>query len=203
MSGQDFVRKPLGVRERSRRTLDQRLLLRFPSLSAALFRAVAKLPPRSRLRQALVWRAVRLAVEAYNRRDLDAVAIGFHPDIEYLPYREFVEAGLAEPGYRGRSGYRDYIAATVEVWGSDVRLYPTELIDLGDRFVLLAAMPMRAQASGLELAETYACVSTLQDGMVIRQRDFLRQADALEAVGLPTETLPRETANASSARPTR
>jgi ketosteroid isomerase-like protein len=63
-------------------------------------------------------------------------------------------------------------------------LEPTELIDLGDRFVLLADMPMRAQASGVPLTETYACVSTLKDGRVIRQQAFLDQAEALESVGL-------------------
>ena len=120
-------------------------------------------------------------MEAYN---LDAVAINFHPDLEYFPYREFVEAGLAEPCYHGPSGYRTYISATYDVWGTDVRLEPTEFIDLGDRFVLLANMPMRAQASGVHLTETYACVATLKDGRVIRQDDFLDQAEALEAVGL-------------------
>ena len=127
---------------------------------------------------------MRLAVEAYNRRDLDAVAIGFHPDLEYYPYREFVEAALAESCYHGPAGYRTYIEATYEVWGADVRLEPTELIDLGDQFVLLADMPMRAQASGIPLTETYACVSTLKDGRVIRQHDFLDQSEALKAVGL-------------------
>ena len=84
----------------------------------------------------------------------------------------------------GRRATRTYIEATYEVWGTDVRLEPTELIDLGDRFVLLADMPMRAQASGIALAETYAGVSTLKDGKVIRQDDFLDHAEALAAVGL-------------------
>jgi ketosteroid isomerase-like protein len=131
-----------------------------------------------------VWCAVRLAVEAYHRRDLDAVAIVFHPDLEYYPYREFVEAGLAEPCYHGPSGYRTYIEGTHEVWGADVRLDPTELLDLGDRLVLLADMPMRAQASGVPLAQTYANVATVKDGWVVRQQDFLDQSEALEAVGL-------------------
>jgi ketosteroid isomerase-like protein len=180
----EFVRKPLRVRERSSRTLDQRLAIRFPRLAAACFRLIGKLPPGSRVRQAAVWRGIQLAVEAYNRRDLDAVVIGYQPDLEYYPYREFVEAALAEPCYHGPSGYRAYISTTYEVWGADVRLEPTELIDLGDRIVLLADMPMRAQASGVPLAQTYAGVSTLKDGRVIRQRDFLDHAEALEAVGL-------------------
>src|SRR5204863_2808225 len=138
--------------------------LRFPRLTAANAPLIAKLPPGSRLRQAALWRSVRLALEAYNRRDLDAVGIGYHPDLEYYPYREFVEAGLAEPCYHGPSGYKTYIEATYEVWGAEVRLEPTELIDLGDRLVVLANMPMRAQASGVPLTEMYASVSVLQDG---------------------------------------
>lgn len=145
---------------------------------------MATLPPSSRVRQAALWRAVRMGVEAYNRRDLEAASLGFHPRLEYYPYREFVEAGLAEPCYHGPAGYREYIKATYEVWGTQVLLYPTELIDMGDQLVLLADMPMRAQASGISLAEQYATVATVKDGMILRQRDFLNQAEALAAAGL-------------------
>src|SRR4051812_16643721 len=177
---------PLRAGERSSRTLDQRLAIRFPWLAAAFFRLIGGLPPASRVRQGALQRGVRLSVEAYNRRDLDAVAIGYHPDLEYYPYREFVEAALAEPCYRGPSGYRAYITATYEVWGAGVQLHPTELIDLGDRLVLLADMPMRAQASSISLSERYAGVMALKDGRVIRQHDYLNQAEALETVGLPS-----------------
>jgi ketosteroid isomerase-like protein len=180
----NYVRRPLHVREQSRRTLDQRIAVRFPGTNAASARLLDALPPSSRVRQALIWRTARIAIEAYNRRDLDAASTAFHPDLEYYPYREFVEAGLAEPCYRGPSGYRAYITATYDVWGTEVRLYPTELIDLGDRLLLLADMPMRAQGSGVPLAESYATIATLKDGRVIRQRDFLNQAEALEAAGL-------------------
>ena len=180
----EVVRQPLRLRERSSRTLDQRLALRLPRLAAGCARLVFSLPPRSRLRKAAVSRFVRLALEAYNRRDLDAVAISFHPDLEYYPYREFVEAGLTERCYHGPAGYRAYITSTYEVWGADVRLQRGEVIDLGDRLVLLADMPMRAQASGVSLSERYASVATMKDGRVIRQRDFLNQTEALEAVGL-------------------
>jgi ketosteroid isomerase-like protein len=178
------VRRPLRVREPTTRTLDQRIWLRFPGLTAPLFRLVDLLPPSSRMRQALLWRTVQTAFEAYNRRDLDVVAIGFHPDLEYYPYREFVEAGLTEPCYHGPAGYRAYIESTYEVWGTEVRIEPLELIDLGDRLVLLGDMPMRARASGVPLAETYACVVTLRGGRVVRQQDFLDHAEALEAAGL-------------------
>jgi hypothetical protein len=54
-------------------------------------------------------------VEAYNRRDPDAVVIGCHPEFEYHPGRDWVEAGLVEPCYRGLEGYRKYLATVDEV----------------------------------------------------------------------------------------
>lgn len=178
------VRMPLRVSPGKRRTLDQQLAVRFPWLVPATLRLITALSPSSRVRQAVMRRAMRLALEAYNRRDLDAVAIGYGSELRYYPYREFVEAGLAEPCYHGPSGYRTYIEATYEVWGAEVRLEPTELIDLGDRLVVLADMPMRAQASGISFAQTYAGVMTIENGKVIRHRDFLNHAEALESVGL-------------------
>lgn len=181
----EAVRTPVRVRERSRRTLDQRLSLRFPGLAAANARLIAKLPPGSRLRRAALSRSVRLASEAYNRRDLDAVVSGCHREFEYFPARNWVESGLVEPCYRGLEGYRKYIAATSEVWGGENRIEPVELIDLGERFVLLATVPMRAQASGVALTEAFAYVATVKDGRVLRLQEYYDHAEALEAVGLP------------------
>jgi hypothetical protein len=124
----EVVRKPLHARERSRRRLDQRLTLRFPRLAAVAARLISKLSPGSRLRQTAVWHVYRSAVEAYNRRDLEAVVMGFHPEVEYYPYREFAEAGLADRCYLGPEGYRAYISTTYEVWGAEVQLKPSELI---------------------------------------------------------------------------
>jgi len=53
-----------------------------------------------------------MGVEAYNRRDLDVVVLGYDPALEYYPY------------YRGPAGYRRYIESTNDV---------IELIDLGPR----------------------------------------------------------------------
>jgi ketosteroid isomerase-like protein len=180
----EIVRKPLRVRERSRRTLDQRFFLRFPRLAAASARLIGKLPPRSRLRQAAVWRGARLSLEAYNRRDMDAVGIGYHPEFEYHPARKWVESGLLEPCYRGLEGHKQYVASTAEVFGGEVYVKPVELIDGGERIAILANAPMRAQASGIELTEAFALVSTFEDGRVIRTQEYYDYAEALEAVGL-------------------
>ena len=184
MSSDQIVRRPLRAGERSSRTLDQRLSLRFPRLAAANARLIGKLPPGSRLRQAALWRTVRLVVEAYNRRDLDAVVIGWHSEFEYYPDRDWVEAGLVEPCYRGPEAYRKYVATVDEVWGGENYLKPVELIDLGERIVVLADGRMRAQASGVPLTEEFALVSTPKDGRAIHLQEYYDHADALEAVGL-------------------
>jgi ketosteroid isomerase-like protein len=180
----EVVRRPLRMRERSRRTLDQRFFLRFPRLAAATSRRIGKLPPSSRLRQASLSRTARLAMQAYNRRDPDAAVIGCHPDFEYHPGRTWVESGLVEPCYRGVEGYRRYLASVDEVWGGENYLKPVELIDLGERFVVLADGTMRAQASGVPLTEAFALVTTLKGGRAIHLQEYYDHAEALEAVGL-------------------
>lgn len=54
--------------------------------------------------------------------------LGYEPDYEFHPPREFVEAGFAESCYRGPAGYRKYVSDWSEVWGPDLRLEPEELI---------------------------------------------------------------------------
>jgi len=180
----EVVRQPVRVSERTGRTLDERILLRFPWFADAVAQLLSKLPPRSRLRRAALGRAVKLGSEAYNRRDLDALLLGYHQDLEYFPGREWVKAGLAEPCYRGHDGYRRYVAATSEVWGDENYIMPSELIDLGDRFVLLATVPMRGQASGVSLTQAFAYIGVLKDGKIIRLQEFYDHGEALEAAGL-------------------
>jgi ketosteroid isomerase-like protein len=184
MSSGHIVRKPVRLHEGKGRALEQRLIARVPWLAAVTLRLVARLPPSSRLRQAALWRGVRLAAEAFNRRDLDALAPTRDPDFEFHPPREAVESGLFEPCYRGAAGYGMYVSELSDVWGADIRIESLELIDMGDRLVMLYDAPVRAQASGVQLIGKLASVVTLAKGRVIHQQDYLDHDHALEAVGL-------------------
>jgi hypothetical protein len=97
----EVVRKPLRVRERSRRTLDERLALRFPGVVAVTARLIARLRPGSDLRQALLRRGMRLGAEAYNRRDLNAVVVGWHPDFAFAGERGGFPGGQRSDVIRG------------------------------------------------------------------------------------------------------
>ena len=123
-------------------------------------------------------------MEAYNRRDLDANLIGFPPELEYHPARDMgrgrpCRAVLSRPG-----GIPTVRGGEDEVWGESDYLERVEVIDPGDRIVLLATAPMRAQASGVPLTEAYAMVSTFKDGKAVRIEEYFNHAQALEAVGL-------------------
>lgn len=125
-----------------------------------------------------------LTAEAFNRRDLDALAPTWHPDFEFHPPPEAVESGIFEPCYRGRGGYGRYFAELSDVWGTDIRIESLELIDMGDRLVMLCDAPVRARASGVALTGKLASVITLSKGRVIHQQDYTDHGEALEAVGL-------------------
>ena len=115
----EVVRKPLRVRERSSRTLEQRLGIRFPWLVATQAALIGRLPPKSRLRTAMVWRGTRLGMEAFNRRDVEAAVLAGHSDFEMNPPREYVEVGFFEPTYRGPEGFRKYVSTWSEVLGDE------------------------------------------------------------------------------------
>jgi ketosteroid isomerase-like protein len=180
----EIVRKPVPLRQGQGPEIEQRLFAVLPWLAAPALRFVAMLPPSSRLRQALVLRGIRASAEAFNRRDLDALARTRHPDFEFHPPREAAESGFFERSYRGDVGYRKYLSELSDVWGADIRIESLDLIDLGDRMVMLYDAPVRAQASGVLLTGRLASVATLTKGRVIRQQDYFDHGEALKAVGL-------------------
>jgi hypothetical protein len=178
------VRLPLRAGQRSSRTVDQRLLLRFPRFTAVYVRLIGRLSADSRLRRAAIGRGVRLGVQAYNRRDLEAAVVGWDSEFEYYPGREWVEEGLVEPCYRGFEGYCRYAEAADRIAGGSLYLRRVELFDLGERLLILADAPIRTQASNAPPTDPFATLAELADGRVIRVREYFDTVEALEAAGL-------------------
>jgi hypothetical protein len=100
------VRTPIGPDARlpTRRTLDDRLFVRWPGVYAALSRAVLRLPPRSRLRCALLRRIVLSGWAAWTRGDLDQMLVRYAPDYRFEPLHEIVAAGM-------RNSYHGHVAS--------------------------------------------------------------------------------------------
>jgi hypothetical protein len=180
----EVVRQPVTVAPHSHRRFEERLGLRFPGILALLARLVLRLPPRSRLRQAAVRRAVQLGLEANNRGDFEAAFALYDPQVELVTESRLTALGF-DRVYRGREQRIRFQQRWVDEWG-DFQFAPEELVDLGDRRVLVSG---RIVGSGLSSGagfDTYWAYLTTSSstGPVIREQFFFDRGEALEAVGL-------------------
>jgi ketosteroid isomerase-like protein len=182
VSGQ-VVRRPLAVREQSSRTLEERLAIRFPRLFDAFIRRVSRFPPTSRVRQAAVAQSVRSAIEAFNRRDLEAMLTRYHREAKYEVMQGMAELGVIESTLPVREALARLWGDAGLAWGG-LRIDEAEVVDPGDYVVMLAKAGGRGMGSGVPVSFSYATVSTVRDGKVIRTRACSDHAEALEAVGL-------------------
>jgi ketosteroid isomerase-like protein len=179
----EAVRQQIVVRPRSRRTLEEGLALRFPLALARLSRAALRLPPRSRLRRALIRRWVQLAYEATNRGDYEAAFGLHHADVELIVPAQFTTLGL-DTRYRGRQERVDFQRRWTAEWG-EVRFEPEEVIDLGSRVLVFSHMTGSGLGSGVGVDNEWANLVTISAGRIVREQAFMDHGEALEAAGLP------------------
>jgi ketosteroid isomerase-like protein len=180
------VRLKLSYRDRSTRTLEERLAVRYPGFVDLWARMIALLPPTSRLRQALLARTVQNGLAAYDRGDIEAIILAFHPDAEFQAPPDHGREGILgfKPSYRGHHGYREFNADWRSAWEA-LRVEPQELIDLGDRLLLLARMTGLGRGSRVSITQNVAILQTLNSGgKIIREQRFFNHSEALTAVGL-------------------
>ena len=173
---------PLSERASQRRSLDQRLVVRFPCLYRLLGDGFMRLPPRSRLRRSILVRNVGMAYAAANRRDFDSVLVGWDPASEYRPSGDLMPPDL-ETIFYGHDGYRQLWRYWLDAF-EDIRWDPEEILDFGDRFLVRAQQRGRGSGSGVAVSEPVFQLFTLRRGLVVRQEDFLDRSKALEAVRL-------------------
>jgi hypothetical protein len=121
----------------------------WPAVWAALSRAVQTLPPRSRLRSALLRRNALSGWGAWVRGDLDLCLVRFATDYHYDPPSEWLLPGMPSV-YRGHAGLRNWAADLREAW-EFLDHTPLELVDAGGAIAFLCHIRLRARASGIEL----------------------------------------------------
>ncbi len=126
---------------------------------------------------------VQRAIEAWNADDLDAFLAELDADVEWHP--------AIEPGLEGRATiYRGPDGAR-KIWRQDrgeawerLTNRPQELRDLGESVLALGRMDLTARKTGIEFSQELGEVFECRAGKIVRIRDFLTHAEALEAVGL-------------------
>jgi ketosteroid isomerase-like protein len=123
---------------------------------------------------------VQAAMDAFNRRDLEALTQRFDPEIEWEPGGP---AAIERAVYRGRDQVSSGFAATWEAWDL-FRMQESEVRDLGDSVLWLGRAQMRGGASHVELDQEFAVHFLVRGGKIVRAQGFLAWQEALEAAGL-------------------
>lgn len=181
------VRTPVEAAAKpTRRTVDERLFVRFPALVAALLFVYARLPPTSRLRRAFTARSSRRFADAFNRRDWDVLLPFLHPDVKFEGAESPVIGGYLPdlPNVcDGREEYLRMLETVAEGW-EDLTLQPEEVVDLGDRLFGVSHVKGHGRLSGIVLDIPLFQVVNLRNGLIVRQKDFAERDKALEDAGL-------------------
>jgi ketosteroid isomerase-like protein len=126
---------------------------------------------------------VQRAIEAWNADDLDAFLAELDADVAWHPA---IEPGLEGKAtiYRGHDGAR-------KIWRQDrgeawerLTNRPLEFRDLGESVLALGHIDLTARVTGIEFSQEVGEVFDLRAGKIVRIRDFLTHAEAIEAAAL-------------------
>jgi ketosteroid isomerase-like protein len=178
-----IVRQRFTVKDRSRRRVEERIALRFPQAARVAAGVVWRLPVRSRLRQAVIRRAVTYGWEAMNRVDLEAGLALYHPDVESVVDAAFATLGF-ENHVHGRQLRAENLAEVYRAF-REFRFEPEELIHVDrDHLLVVGRMTGTGLASGATLETDWANLWTLSSGLVVRDEAFRDRSEAFRAAGL-------------------
>jgi ketosteroid isomerase-like protein len=118
--------------------------------------------------------------EAINRGDLDAAVGGLSPDFALRP-----PPVLPDPDvYRGPDEVRQFWQTWIDTF-DDFRIEVEEVIDAGERIVVMAAVAGKGKDSGAEVrSPSFAHVWTLQGHEASSMEALPNRATAVETLGL-------------------
>jgi ketosteroid isomerase-like protein len=122
---------------------------------------------------------VRESLQALADDGLAAMAEHWDEEVEWRA----IEGAPDDVGpMRGRERVRRYFQEWVDLF-DEITNVPEELVDLGDGYVLaLQRATGRARLSGAETEMRFAVVYLVRDGLIVRGREYMDRATALDAV---------------------
>jgi len=122
---------------------------------------------------------MRLAIDAFNRRDGEAFDALVAADAEIVPVR----AALENAAYRGADAGTQYCAA-VELSWKDLRWELREIRDGGSWVLALGRIHGRGRGSGAEIDAHGGWLARFEDASIKTFQTFSERADALAAAGI-------------------
>jgi ketosteroid isomerase-like protein len=122
---------------------------------------------------------LRRGYEALERGDLDTfedlARERLGPDFEF----HLVWDGRV---LRGFEGTQEWIADTRDTWDGYSQTLE-EIVDRGDRVIVVVSISGRGGESGVPVAQELAIVWTFEAGRAVEARSFTSRAEAFEALG--------------------
>ena len=123
---------------------------------------------------------VRRSLEAFNSKGVDGLAHFWHPDIDWRA----IEGAPDDVGvFTGQEAMRRYFGEWLEMF-DEARNEPEEFIEAGDQIVVVQHASGIGKRNGIPVDMRYAVVYTVQDGKIVRGREYAMRTQALKAVGL-------------------
>ena len=122
--------------------------------------------------------------------------VRYATDCELDPPPEYVRTGLHTRG-GGHAGYRAAAADLRDAW-EQMAITPLEILDAGDRAVVLGRVHIRARASGVEWDSEIGVAYRLKRGLVARESPRFDWNEALRAAGIPPEAAETPRSHATS-----
>jgi ketosteroid isomerase-like protein len=122
------------------------------------------------------------AIDALNRRDVDALLAFLSPDVTWEALEGLV--GIAEL-YRGRAKVREWFGLMSQNTDEGIHIEIDQIADLGDDRVFVALfLAARRRGSGVPFEYRAWQIVWFADGLITRRQVFWTRAEALKAAGL-------------------
>jgi ketosteroid isomerase-like protein len=124
---------------------------------------------------------VRAAFRHFEKGEMDSILRLCDEEIEIGQPPELPDVS---PIQHGHAGVREAFAIWPEQW-DDFRIDVLRVEDVGDHVLVTTLQGGRGRDSGARVEAQFTFLFSFRDGKISRWRMFMREAQALEAAGLP------------------
>ncbi len=121
---------------------------------------------------------MREGIEAMNRRDIDAVLVGMHPEVRFEHRLAALQGSFV--GVDGVGRWFADLAEAFDTW----HIHCPDIRDLDDRVLALGTIRATGRESGVETEFPLSIVARYEDGLLVDFVDYGDKEKALEAAGL-------------------
>jgi ketosteroid isomerase-like protein len=122
---------------------------------------------------------VRRWTDAFNQGGIEDALPFLDPEIEWTTSSAYLEAGT----YHGHEGVRRFMRRATAGW-EDLRLEPEGLVGAAEHVVASLRVTARARQGAAPAELTLFVAASLQGGLIVRIRNYMNRAAALEAAGI-------------------